>query len=636
MCELRVLGVFDVRATGSDGAPAAVTQPKRLALLLYLALAQPQGLHSRERILALLWPEADDQSSRHSLRNALHDLRRALGDDAIVVRGDAYVGLNFGVVGCDALRLRADLAAGRLEDALIGWTGELVPGFHVTGAPDFAHWLDDQRAQLLRDVRAAAWQRARDLEGTPEALAVTERAVRLDPGDEPGARRLMRLLAAAGDAAGALRVYRALVTHLTRELDAQPSPESQALAAELHIPAESGPALAGSVPHAELSQPPRATLEPQGRFRRSRWAIAAGVVIAIAIAATSDRAASRDVVPESEAERAVLRLPARYRADTSAYRSYLRGLALRFENRFPLSRDTFAALVKREPLYVPGLYGLAHAYALSVTGNLLEPDATWPKVEQLARQALALDSTAASAWIALAGSDLHWRRDVARAGEKIDRARMLDSLDPDVPAMRSIWFRTQGRMDSSIAEARRAAAFDPLSKALARQVARQLYLARRFDEAERLYLRMIQDDPTWTRGYADIGDVYLATGRVRESVEWYRRGRLAAGDSAGAASLAGARSDADAERLLATDASRGSIALRRRWHTFARGTTQWHTLRFATRCARWRGSTPHSWVAARTRFAFPSIRSSIFLREMHAIPHGRLEPDWPRSWDVTA
>ena len=34
-------------------------QPRRLALLVYLALAHPKGLHQRDKLLALFWPEMD-------------------------------------------------------------------------------------------------------------------------------------------------------------------------------------------------------------------------------------------------------------------------------------------------------------------------------------------------------------------------------------------------------------------------------------------------------------------------------------------------------------------------------------------------------------------------------------------------
>jgi DNA-binding SARP family transcriptional activator/TolB-like protein len=234
MIDFRVLGALEVHTIGPNGPQSVLTQPKRLALLLYLALAEPLGLHSRERLMALLWPEADDASSRHSLRNALHALRQVLGDDAIVTRGEAYVGLDFSAFKCDALDLRARLAAQQLDDALALWTGDLAPGFHVSGAPEFERWLDEQRDELRRALRAAAWKRARELEGVgqPEVDAV-RRALRLDPADEPGARRLMRLLAAGGDLGGALRVYQELTDHFARELESEPSAETRVLVSEL-------------------------------------------------------------------------------------------------------------------------------------------------------------------------------------------------------------------------------------------------------------------------------------------------------------------------------------------------------------------------------------------------------------------
>jgi len=71
MIELRVLGTLGIQPLNGGAPVAAVTQPKRLALLLYLALAEPSGPHSRESLMALLWPEADAESTRHSLRNTL-------------------------------------------------------------------------------------------------------------------------------------------------------------------------------------------------------------------------------------------------------------------------------------------------------------------------------------------------------------------------------------------------------------------------------------------------------------------------------------------------------------------------------------------------------------------------------------
>src|SRR6476660_914269 len=100
MIDIRVLGTFEIHPP-DDGAPlVALTQPKRLALLLSLALAEPPGPRSRDSLMALLWPEADDESARHSLRNALYALRQALGEDAFVSRGEGYVGLDLSAVCC--------------------------------------------------------------------------------------------------------------------------------------------------------------------------------------------------------------------------------------------------------------------------------------------------------------------------------------------------------------------------------------------------------------------------------------------------------------------------------------------------------------------------------------------------------
>ena len=67
MLRFHTLGSFELL----EGRPPAVrlipTQPKRLALLAYLALAQPRGFHRRDTILALFWPELSGEEARRAL-----------------------------------------------------------------------------------------------------------------------------------------------------------------------------------------------------------------------------------------------------------------------------------------------------------------------------------------------------------------------------------------------------------------------------------------------------------------------------------------------------------------------------------------------------------------------------------------
>ena len=49
------------------------------ALLVYLAV-EASHTHRRESLLGLLWPDYPEQAARHSLRQALYNLRLTLGD----------------------------------------------------------------------------------------------------------------------------------------------------------------------------------------------------------------------------------------------------------------------------------------------------------------------------------------------------------------------------------------------------------------------------------------------------------------------------------------------------------------------------------------------------------------------------
>src|SRR4051812_9856438 len=67
-----------------DGTPlgGAHSQRRRLALLAYLTAAD-RPVIPRSRVLAILWPESDDASARHSLSQLLYALRQDLPAGAI-------------------------------------------------------------------------------------------------------------------------------------------------------------------------------------------------------------------------------------------------------------------------------------------------------------------------------------------------------------------------------------------------------------------------------------------------------------------------------------------------------------------------------------------------------------------------
>ena len=105
MLSLRVLGTIDLRDGENRPVDAVLAQPKRLALLIYLALARPYGFQRRDVLVALLWPELDQSRARNALSQALHHLRRSLGADVVQARGDEEVALSDTSLASDVRQL---------------------------------------------------------------------------------------------------------------------------------------------------------------------------------------------------------------------------------------------------------------------------------------------------------------------------------------------------------------------------------------------------------------------------------------------------------------------------------------------------------------------------------------------------
>ncbi len=259
MIEFRMLGTLNLTGAGGRELRVPLAQPRRLALLAYLAAATPPGFHRRDSLLAVFWPELDQAHARAALRQALHVLRNALGASVLATRGDEEIGLDFNGVCCDVVAFDQAIADGQLSEALDLYRGDLLEGFFISGALDFEHWLEGERTRLRETACRSAHALVERYEASGDVSVAAHwarRALRFAPLDERSLRRLIKLLDKLGDRASAVQVYDEFATRLAAGFDAQPAAETQALLAAVRARAT---AAAPGAPRADAP----ATAAPQ-------------------------------------------------------------------------------------------------------------------------------------------------------------------------------------------------------------------------------------------------------------------------------------------------------------------------------------------------------------------------------------
>jgi DNA-binding SARP family transcriptional activator len=556
--QLQVLGpVSVVRSDG--GAPTPLlTQPRRLAVLAYLVLARPRGLHSRDTLTALLWPEADQAGGRHALRNALHGIRQALGE-VIITAGDGHVGVDRDLILCDAIALEADFAAGRWSEGVARYTGELLQGFHVADALEFERWLDAERSRLHDLVYRAAVAfaescRARgDIEG---ALRAARQASALAPDDEVSLRRLMQILGMAGDRAGALREYDKFVARADEDYGVQPAAETVQLARLLRAPPAPSARAVESVTRDNLSgassvlaersatqsavtkqSSPLSKLRYSHPGKRRKGVVVAGGVALVVIMLTiigwralAGDARSISAETGDQPLDVASRLPERYRADTALLRRYLAAEANRF-GRQKAARDSFQHLVDEAPLYAPGWAGLSFILYQSAFDEIPPGDAL-PRAVAAANRALALDSSLVEAQTTLISNAMFGRWDLPDAKRRLDLALVRYPNDPELTNLLATWHRWRGEVDEAVRLKQKAHAIDPLSPRLANQAVSSLYFAHRCREAAEAVRRIAEERREHSFASLHLYRSLKCLGKMDEAAMALRESLIGTGDTA--------------------------------------------------------------------------------------------------------
>jgi serine/threonine-protein kinase len=225
--ELRTLGTPALLAPDGSEVAGIAPQGKRFALLVYVAIAGPEGVR-RDQLLALFWPELDQAHARNALRQTLSMLRFSLGPGAVPMRRDGVVRAVPDRLRTDLLQFEAAFGEGDLTGALALYRGDFLSGFHLTGLPDLERWIEDRRAQLRRRAVRAALELA-ERSGGATAESWAHRAVALAPHEERAWQKLIEVQFHAGNPGGAIATYRKLCTLLADEFGLGPSDSTRAL-----------------------------------------------------------------------------------------------------------------------------------------------------------------------------------------------------------------------------------------------------------------------------------------------------------------------------------------------------------------------------------------------------------------------
>ncbi len=216
---------------------------KGWALLAYLIM-EPGTPQTRERLAKTFWPNHPADAARNNLRQVLLILQRALCEQEaphpclIADRNSIHFNPDcrhrFDVLEFirDASQCTANLSPsgcesclGQMDAVAALYQGEFMAGICLADCPDFEEWLEIQRERLRRHALVLLDRLSNCYEtfgATAKALSAALRYTELEPWNEEGQRRCIRLLALNGQRATAIDFYESCRRTLKQELDVQP------------------------------------------------------------------------------------------------------------------------------------------------------------------------------------------------------------------------------------------------------------------------------------------------------------------------------------------------------------------------------------------------------------------------------
>jgi TolB-like protein/Flp pilus assembly protein TadD len=203
-----------------------------------------------------------------------------------------------------------------------------------------------------------------------------------------------------------------------------------------------------------------------------------------------------------------------------AYEAYLKG-------RYLVSRRTLEALQKSiryfrrsielDPHYPVAYAGLADSYLTLQDMGYLSSVEAMAEAKAASVKALRMDETLAEAHTALGHAHFHEFNWVA-AEKELKRAIQLNPNYANAHFYYANYLICTGQVGEAIAEARCAQVLDPVSLPTGTNLSSILWYAGRLEEAVVESFRVLEIDPSFARGYEDLGRAYEQQGMYSEAI----------------------------------------------------------------------------------------------------------------------
>jgi|EndMetStandDraft_8_1072994.scaffolds.fasta_scaffold19808_2 DNA-binding SARP family transcriptional activator/pimeloyl-ACP methyl ester carboxylesterase len=230
MLRVNLLGAFSI-----ENERSIVLRNKKAQALVAFLLLSP-GLHPREKLAALLWPDSSEEAARQSLRQCVSGLRKDLPALPLLLDHD-MVGLDAALTADvkEFERALADPTVDNLKQAASLYSGDLLDGMNAR-SDAFEDWLRTERTRIRASAISAFQVLLKELQARgarEDAIALALRLLAIDPLQEEIDRVLMRIYLEQGQTALALRQYKRCEAILRKELDIEPDQETRTLYQEL-------------------------------------------------------------------------------------------------------------------------------------------------------------------------------------------------------------------------------------------------------------------------------------------------------------------------------------------------------------------------------------------------------------------